>query len=229
MPWKRKKRWRPQRALIIFQILPKQEANFHIFHKDIFFRSLRAVHGEILPNRSCLNSIEWALHSHNIHFSNNVCVLAILPLVVLARGTEAREPAPKHSGISLKWAILSVRFTFTIYKIFTLFRFPYLANDLVDVWDTLDCLAVIWVFFVNVFSHQDCCRGEVTKEFSSSSWRTQVSISKIHNLLACPNLLKVRSWTVSSQKIVVQSCLHNCKFPIGGVLTFVILSVTSRS
>ena len=42
------------------------------------------------------------LNPHNLHISNNVFFLAILPLVVLASGTEARESPPKHSAISLR-------------------------------------------------------------------------------------------------------------------------------
>ena len=47
------------------------------------------------------------LHFNIFYFSNYIFVLAILPLVVLARGTEAWEPTPEHISVSLRWIFVS--------------------------------------------------------------------------------------------------------------------------
>ena len=67
--------------------------------------------------------VDSTLHFHNIDISNNVFVLAILPLVVLARGAEAWEPTPEHISVSLRWKS----------TIFVIVCFTHLTNDLVDV------------------------------------------------------------------------------------------------
>ena len=63
------------------------------------------------------------LHFNIFYFSNYIFVLAILPLVVLARGTEAWEPTPEHISVSLRWKS----------TIFVIVCFTHLTNDLVDV------------------------------------------------------------------------------------------------
>ena len=71
------------------------------------------------------------LHFNIFYFSNYIFVLAILPLVVLARGTEAWEPTPEHISVSLRWIFVSGGAA--ISTIFVIVCFTHLTNDLVDV------------------------------------------------------------------------------------------------
>ena len=72
----------------------------------------------------------------------------------------------------------------------------HLADDLVDTGDARDCLTVCRVCAIQLLLPQDCCWREITEgapfQLSSSSGRTQVLVAKVDNLLARPNLFKVR-------------------------------------
>ena len=98
----------------------------------------------------------------------------------------------------------------------------HLADDLVDIWDARNCLVVRGILLVQAFPAQDCRRRKISEDSllhlcPGSGW-AQMLVAKSNNLLACSDLMIVGGRTIWSQKLRVESSLHDWEFSISRVL-----------
>ena len=157
------------------------------------------------------------LQFDNFHFSHNIFLLAGIPLVVLAWRAEAGVTPPQHCAVNLNFENISWSPTNQNPN-----SLVYLADNLIDIWDASNSLAVRWILLVHFFSSQDHLRRKISEDTflhrSTGPWVAQVLVSKGNNLSTGSDLLVVRGRTVWSQKSIVQCCLDDGKFSVRTVL-----------